>query len=428
MSWAVTWGTALASGGAWPEGSVTIHNVVHTSIGGNSARVRLSNAFGTASLRVTSASVALPAVRGDAAAAAGTLTRLTFGGSESAVIPPGSEMTSDPIGMDVPAGADVLVSAGVRPGSSPATFHLHACQESYVADGDGHAYDVSGAQFTGRTDSWFYIADLQVPDTGAGTVVVLGDSITDGTTSTPGANRRWPDHLARGLLQLPEGRRCGVLNAGISGNRVLLDGAAASPDCAGAGGSGLTRLDRDVLDRAGAATLIICAGINDIIWEPHSDANPIIGGLRAIAARARGRGIRVIGATLPPARGFSGGFTVAQETTRQAVNAWIRAGDAFDAVADFDAALRDPGHPERLAAPYDSGDHLHPSDGGLAAIATTIRPADVSPVHPPTPAPRGPTPTSHGPAQAYTMNDSPASGTNRSSGVNSRSTRCWAAA
>jgi lysophospholipase L1-like esterase len=357
---------------------ITIRNVVHTSIGGSAVRVTLSNAFGTAELPVTAATVALPAARGEAAAVAGTVATLKFDGAESAVIPPGAELTSDPARLEIPADADLLVSIGARPGPGPATFHLHASQESYVAPGDSHAVDVSGTDFTDRMESWFYAADVQVPDTGAGTVVAFGDSITDGTTSTPGTNRRWPDYLARRLLRLPEGQRCGVLNAGISGNRVLLDGAAASPDCAGAGESGLARLDRDVLNRAGVRTLIICAGINDIIWEPHSDADPIIDGLSQIAARAHERGIRVIGATLTPARGFSGGFSTAQEAARQAVNAWIRNGGAFDAVADFDVALSDPTHPERLAVQYDSGDHLHPSDRGFEALAAVIRLADLT--------------------------------------------------
>ncbi|HSZ38337.1 MAG TPA: SGNH/GDSL hydrolase family protein [Trebonia sp.] len=371
MNWVVTWGTGLTPGGVlpgtpWSGRGVTIRNVVHTSIGGSSARITLSNAFGTAELAVTGASVALPA------SVAGTMIPLTFGGAESAVISPGSELTSDPVRLEIPADADVLVSVGVRPGQGPVTFHLHASQESYVAVGDGHAADVSRAEFTGRTESWFYVAEVQVPDRGAGTVVALGDSITDGTTSTPGTNRRWPDYLARRLLAPPDGQGCGVLNAGISGNRVLLDGAAASPDCAGAGESGLARLDRDVLDRAGVRTLVICAGINDIIWEPHYDATPIIDGLSRIAARAHECGIRVIGATLTPACGFSGGLSAVQETARAEVNAWIRDGSAFDAVADFDAVLRDPAHPERLAACYDSGDHLHPSDRGFEALAAAI--------------------------------------------------------
>jgi lysophospholipase L1-like esterase len=387
LGWAVSWGTALAPGetvpGALPRGrGVTIRNVVHTSIGGSAVRVTLSNAFGTAELPVTAATVAFPAARGEAAAVAGSVATLKFDGAESAIIPPGAELTSDPLGMVVPSDADVLVSVGVRPGPGPATFHLHACQENYIAAGDGHACDEPGTEFTGRTESWFYAADMRVPGRGAGTVAAFGDSITDGTTSTPGTNRRWPDYLARRLLrlpagELPEGERRGVLNAGISGNRVLLDGAAASPDCAGAGESGLGRLDRDVLGRAGVRTLIICAGINDIIWEPHSDAGPLIDGLSRIAARTRERRIRVVGATLTPASGFPGGFSAAQESVRREVNAWIRGSGAFDAVADFEAALRDPTHPERLASRYDSGDHLHPSDRGFEALAAAVRVADL---------------------------------------------------
>lgn len=174
MSWAISWGTALAPGTVTPgttlpgatmlERGVTIRNVVHTSIGGSSVRVTLSNAFGTAELPVTAATVALPAARGEAAAMAGTVATLTFGGAESAVIPAGAELTSDPVQLEIPADADLLVSIGTWPGPGPATFHLHACQESYIAPGDAHPADVSGAEFTGRTESWFYVADVQVPD------------------------------------------------------------------------------------------------------------------------------------------------------------------------------------------------------------------------------------------------------------------------
>ena len=202
-----------------------------------------------------------------------------------------------------------------------------------------------------------------------GAVAVLGDSITDGITSTPGANRRWTDFLAERLRTERDAPRLSVLNGGISGNRVLVDGSKFSPNN---GPSGLARMNRDVLSRTGVKAVVIEMGLNDVLKPPRQrDPNKIVNGLRDLVRQAHARGLRVVGSTLTPFGGHRG-YTPRLDTTRRAVNEQIRAGKVFDAVVDFDAALRDPAHPERLRAAYDSGDHLHPSDNGYRAMAQAM--------------------------------------------------------
>ena len=378
--WAGSWGASPCSGiTELGSAALTVRNVVHTSLGGREIRVRLTNAFGASPLTLTQVTAALPVSPGSAQAQPGTMTVVTFGGQETAVIPAGAEAVSDPVRLAVPAETDLLVSVGVPADSGPATFHLHATQVNYVAAGDDHAADLAAGAFAKTTSSWFYVTGVDVRAPAAlGTVATLGDSITDGVTSTVGADHRWPDYLARRLLALPAGQQCGVVNQGISGNRILLDGSAAGSSTAAAGQSAVARLQRDVLSRTGARTLIVFEGINDIIWPPNQlDPRAIIGGLEQIVLQAHAAGVRVIGATITPAGGYAGGFDAQQEATREAVNAWIRDSHAYDAVADFDAVLRDPADPQQIAPRYDSGDHLHPNDAGYQALADSLKLAEV---------------------------------------------------
>ena len=200
---------------------------------------------------------------------------------------------------------------------------------------------------------------------------MLGDSITDGTRSTPNTNNRWPDHLAKRLLAPTSTFKIGVLNAGIAGNRVL---AESNPPF---GVNALARFDRDVLTQPGVTTVVVMEGINDIgnigtnRPEAGSDAAEIIAGYQQLIARGRTRGLKIYGATLTPFEGAAY-FTQVGETKRQAVNAWIRTSRAYDAVIDFDLALRDPEHPTKFLPKYDSGDNLHPSDVGYQAMANAV--------------------------------------------------------
>jgi lysophospholipase L1-like esterase len=194
-------------------------------------------------------------------------------------------------------------------------------------------------------------------------LVALGDSITDGTRSTPDTNNRWPNHFAKRLAA--QNIRMGVMNLGISGNRVLSDGAGVSAQA---------RFDRDVLAQPGVTHVVFMEGINDI-GGGRENASPtaadVIGAHRQIIERAHARGLKIIGATLTPFEG-AGYYTAVGEAKRQAVNQWIRTSKAYDGVIDFDAALRDPAQPTKFLPKYDSGDHLHPSDAGYEVMANTI--------------------------------------------------------
>ena len=377
--WAGTWAAAQAAAEPGTRdgfAGTSIRNVVHTSIGGARARIQLSNEYGDTPLTLTRASVAVAAGAGAPAAQPETMRPLTFAGADAVTIPAGRTVTSDPVRLRVPADTDLLVTTYAPAPGGPVTYHPHALQTSYLAAGD-HTRDTEGAAYDREFRSWRYVTAVDVwSEHAAGTVAVLGDSLTDGTTSTPDANRRWTDYLALRLREEPGAPRYGVLNLGISGNRVLTDGGAEFPDN---GPSGLNRLDRDVLSRTGVKAVVVELGINDILKSPRTaDADAIVAGLRETARHSRDRGLRVLGATLMPFRGHPA-YTPRAERVRQEVNQRIRAGGVFDAVLDFDAAVRDPDRPARLHPAYDSGDHLHLTDLGYHEMALTLDPADLKP-------------------------------------------------
>ncbi|HEX3812352.1 MAG TPA: SGNH/GDSL hydrolase family protein [Mycobacteriales bacterium] len=370
-TWVGSWEAAPASSTAQdPEGfpNVTVRNVVHLSVGGNALRVHLSNLFGRAPLHVGNATVAVAAAPSSPQALYGTLRPLTFDGSRTPTIPVGADLVSDPVPLRVGAGSTLLVSTFTTD-PQPLTFHSSAEQTSFVARSGDHATDESGRSYNATVRRWYLVdgVDVRQPES-EGAVVAFGDSITDGFRSTTGANRRWPDDLARRLAPL----RIGVLNAGISGNRVLLDGDAPGGPGAASGQSALTRFDRDVLSRPGVRTVILLEGVNDLRLAPQQLVPVRIeAGLAELAARAHARGIRVVGGTLTPF-GDSFGARPQVESARSAINTWIRHTRDFDAVVDFDRALRDPAHPERLRRSYDSGDHLHPNDAGYQAMSEAV--------------------------------------------------------
>ncbi|MFI9149914.1 GDSL-type esterase/lipase family protein [Streptomyces sp. NPDC053367] len=385
--WVGTWSAspAAAEPGTGARGTAgrSLRNVVHTSVGGTSARVTLSNLLGSRPLRLTHASIALAAEDEGPAAAPGTMRRLTFGGRTAVVVPPGRQTVSDPVALPVPADADVLITTYSPTPSGPVTIHPRARQTSYAAVGQ-HTEDLAGTAYTERTEAWRYVTALDVLGSEAdGTVVVLGDSLTDGSSSSTDENRRWPDALARRLRAAAEdGRdvpRHGVVNQGISGNRLLADGylRPLARTVRPQNPSGLRRFSRDVLGTPGVEVVVVDLGVNDILRDPAlADPDRILAGLRALVARAHARGVRAVGATLMPFKGHPG-YTDAREEVRRRINAEIRAGRVFDAVADFDEALRDPYDPRRLRFDYDCGDHLHPSDRGYARMAEAVDLADL---------------------------------------------------
>ncbi|MFJ5679951.1 SGNH/GDSL hydrolase family protein [Streptomyces sp. NPDC093097] len=370
--WVGTWSAAVASAEPGTQdgyAGMSIRNVVHSSIGGSSARIRLSNLYGTRPLALSHASLALSAGSGSPIAMAGSMRRVTFGGKPSVTIPAGGEILSDPVRLTVPGNADLLVTTYSPTPSGPTTYHPYARQTSYLARGD-RTEDATGTAYTEQSPYWRYLTGVDVWSTQVhGAVVAIGDSITDGITSTPGANHRWTDFLAARLRDEEGAPRYGVLNAGISGNRLLTDSNPLFPTN---GPSMLSRLDRDALSRAGVKAVVVEIGVNDLLKSPRQmDAQKIVAGMRDVVERAHTRGLRVTGSTVMPFGGHRG-YSRRLNEVREQVNRMIRSGTVYDEVVDFDQALRDPAHPQRLLPAYDSGDHLHPSDAGYRAMADAV--------------------------------------------------------
>jgi lysophospholipase L1-like esterase len=347
----------------------SVRNVVHAGIGGTSARVTLSNLYGQSPLTITHATIAVAAGTGTAQAVADTMRRLTFGGNTTIVIPAGQQTLSDAVPVTIPAGSDILVTSYSPTQAGPVTYHPRARQTSYAAQGD-LTEDVTGTAYTEQTDYWRYLTAVDVLSGEAtGTVVAFGDSLTDGLGSTANTNHRWPDLLSGRLRAAIEaGRdvpRYSVVNQGIGGNQVLASGLGRPAE----NQAGLGRFSRDVLGRPNVKVVVIDLGINDILRNPRlADPDKILAGLRTLVGHAHARGIKVVGATLMPYQGHRG-WTEAREDVRQAINAEIREGRVYDAVVDFDKAVRDPYNPRRIRSDYDSGDRLHPSDKGYERMA-----------------------------------------------------------
>lgn len=368
--WVGTWtASPQPASSPLPINGQTLRQIVHTSIGGDRVRIRLSNGYGAEDIVVGAARVAVSA--GGAAIVAATDRVLRFNRSPTITIPAGTFVVSDPVSLRVPALGDLAISMYFSGNIVATTGHDLGLQTNYLSA----AGDFTGAtDFTATTtQSYHFLTTVEVGDPArAGAVVALGESVTDGFGSTPDTNQRWTNLLAERLQGHASTSDMAVLNAGIGGNRILHDVV---------GPSGLSRLDRDVLVQSGATHLIVSPGntdilLPDLIGLPAQTvgADQIIQGHQQIITRARGMGLRVYGATLPPVDGFPfpGFWTPPMEAKRQLINQFIRTSGAYDAVIDFDAILRDPAQPARLRAEYDSGDHVHPNDLGHRAMADAI--------------------------------------------------------
>ncbi len=354
----------------------TLRQIVHTSIGGSKARVVLSNAYGTAPVTIGAAHVALRdhhgAIRSESGGA------LTFSGRPTMTIPANAVIYSDPVNLTVPPLSDLAIDLYLpSTTNAPATLTMHgaAHQTSYISE-TGNYVGKTTMPEVGTTRSWFLLSrvDVAAPDA-AGAIVAFGDSITDGSGSTPDTNSRWPNYLARRLLS--QGIKMGVLNAGIGGNRVLSEAAVpAGVDtrAVGAGINALARFEHHVLSLPGVTHVIVLEGINDINnarQNPTPTAEDLIAAHKQLIAQAHARGLKIVGATLTPFWGAPN-YTDVGEAKRQAFNEWIRTGNAYDGTVDFDKATRDPGDPKKFLERYDSCDYLHPSDAGYKAMGDAI--------------------------------------------------------
>ena len=350
----------------------TVRQIVYPTLSGKSVRVHLSNRYGKTPLVIEDLRIARSA--GGAAAAGSGETRVTFGGKSAVSIPPGGELDSDPVAIDIAEGAPYAVSAFMGPEQRIVAWHRVSNQVNYVSAPGNHAADASAEAFRGRFTQYVWVTGLSVdaaPTSAA--VAAIGDSITDGMRSSLNQNRRWPDALARRFAASGD-RSTAIVNLGISGNRLLSDSPCYGDALA-------TRFEHDVLAHPGVRTAILLIGINDINFAampprngldcdfPHTSvtAADLIAGYQRLIAAARRTGVKVFGATLTPAA-----LPPQRESIRLAVNQWIRTSHAFDGVVDFDAALRDPAQPDRLQRNFDSGDHIHPSDAGYAAMAEAV--------------------------------------------------------
>ncbi|GAA3987943.1 SGNH/GDSL hydrolase family protein [Allokutzneria multivorans] len=375
--WTATWSAAMQRptvGFApnWSEKGFddqTVRQVVRTSVGGASARVRLSNVFGAKPLRIKGATIARTSE--GAAVRPGSVRPLTFRLSRSVEIPVGGELVSDPAPLLVAPLERLTVTLYLAEPTGPATAHVFGTTTTYRASGD-HVADLGASAFTEKTTSWFYLSGVEV----AGAprrdgVVTFGDSITDGAAATVDGFTTYPDELAERL-----GGKRPVLNTGIGGNRVLNDST-----CLGERAG--KRFQRDVLDRPGVRSVIVLEGINDIgmsevpgeepcvLPNPRVSAAELIAGHLELVKRAHAKGIRVIGATMLPFKG-AGYFTERGEAVRDEVNTWIRTSGVYDAVLDLDRVVADPADPDSLRPAYDSGDRLHPNDTGYRAMAAAV--------------------------------------------------------
>jgi len=379
--WITTWAAAplapTPAGSPFPASpsfkDQTVRQIVHLSAGGTRLRLRISNEYGTKTLKIGAATVGLAAA--DGSVESGTQRTVTFGGQPSASISKGAPLFSDPIDLPTKALGNISVSLYFPEDTGPCTCHQTAMQEGYVSEGG----DFTGVAFTpaSKIQSRAFLSAVEVETRGGRTVVVLGDSISDGIGSTNNMNRRWPDLLAARLSK--ERTAWGVANLGISGNRILEDGA---------GQSALARFDRDVLSMAGVTHLVIFEGVNDLgvtygkFEGPAARFFPadrgakatsenMIAAYRQLIARAHAHGIKVLGATIAPYGGAMY-YSAEGETQRQAINQWIRTSKEFDGVLDFDAAFRDSADPTKMAEGKHMGDHLHGSDAGYEAVAQSI--------------------------------------------------------
>jgi len=352
---------------------MTLRQIVHLTVPGQTVRVHMSNVFGTAPLHLTSVHIAHPLSTAEAKIDPASDRALTFSGKNDVLIPAGAEYISDPIAYRVPALSDLAITLHLDMPPEQQTGHPGSRATSYLAHGDMTAApDLPDAK---KIEHWYWIAGVDVNAVkNSAAIVVLGDSITDGHGATINGNDRWPDVLAKRLQANRKTKTLSVLNQGIGGNHLLTDGL---------GPNALSRFDRDVIAQAGVRYLIVLEGVNDLGKLSQQGEVPpaqhetlveqMIGAYEQIILRAHTHGIKVIGATILPYVGAANYHPAPpNEADRVAINKWIRQPGHFDAVIDFDQLAADPSHPDQMLPAYDFGDHLHPGPAGYRAMGDAV--------------------------------------------------------
>lgn len=386
--WVATWTASPQSGDTTQFSNQTVRNIIYTSVSGSAVRIQLSNTFGGGPVKVGATSVGV--VLDGAQLVPGTSHPVTFGGHSAVTIPAGGQVLSDPVDMRVPRLSELAVDLYLPSPTGPATYHSAAWQTNFLAPGD-HAGEAAGTAYTAKTGSWYFVDGVDVLNPATpGTVVAFGDSITDVGHSEVDSNARWPNYLSRRLDAVLGNKAPAVVNAGISGNRVLNDSSCY-------GQSALARFQRDALSQPGVKAVILLEGINDIGFsgapdtgcsapsDPTITAAQIEAGYRRLIAMAHASGVKIFAGTLTPFLGsnatYGGAFGTARgEALRESVNHWIRTSHAFDGVVDFDRAVASPYDSGYLNASYNStgcsgcqtGDSLHPNDLGDEVMADAI--------------------------------------------------------
>jgi len=389
--WIGTWATAAQP--FLPKSLQTYRNqslrlIVHISAGGRKVRIKVSNAYGDGPLVIGGARIARRTRGAEIDPSSDRM--LKFHGKSSTTVAAGSSVVSDPVEVDVQALSDLAISVFLPQRAEAKTSHSLAKQTSYVSPETGDSTAAVKFPVAKAIHSWPFLTGVDVEASrGAAAIVAFGSSLTDGDGTIADTNGRWPDVLAARLQRVAGGKaKIGVLNEGIIGNRLLHDSpkGADNPFGAGLGQAGLARFERDVLAQAGVRYVIVCLGINDILFPAFPftpprekvNAEDIISGYRELIARGHRKAIRVIGTTNPPFENsaFEGlvatFYTSEREAVRQKVNDWVRSSGEFDGVVDLDAVLRDPSHPTQLLPAYDSGDHLHPNNAGCIAEGNAV--------------------------------------------------------
>ena len=369
-SWVGTWGTArqLVEPNNMPPApgltNNTLRQVVCVSIGGKKLRLKFSNEFSKSP--VTMKVVQIAVSKGGSAIDEATTTALKFNGKSEVTMEPGGEIFSDPISFNLEPRMEVAITIAFGETSPTVTGHPGSRTTSYLLTGDqtGPNTDYTNAV---KTDHWYVIDGMEVEASQSAAIAVLGDSITDGRGSGTNKQDRWPDILEMALLKNHDTKQIGVLNMGIGGNCVLRGGLGPTAN---------RRFEHDVLKQNGVRWLLIMEGVNDIGGTRDSTAamnvaQGLIAAFDKMITDAHAQGIKVYGVTITPIK-KSFYYTTYHEKARDMVNTWIRTSGHYDAVIDFDKAIRNPDDVLSILPTAQSGDYLHPNELGYQMMGNSV--------------------------------------------------------